>query len=77
MGLCPQAEVPIIIRVAAVRAIVTVRFDGHRQLGAGLGGGGRDGSVAGMISSTKPPCAGYRFPGEVISQAVWLYFRFP
>ena len=21
--------------------------------------------------------AGYRFPAEVISQAVWLYFRFP
>src|ERR671910_2599382 len=24
-----------------------------------------------------PPYAGYRFPAEVISQAVWLYFRFP
>src|SRR4028118_1002365 len=23
------------------------------------------------------PYAGYRFPAEVISQAVWLYFRFP
>ena len=23
------------------------------------------------------PYAGYRFPGEVISHAVWLYFRFP
>jgi transposase-like protein len=22
-------------------------------------------------------CAGYRFPPEVISYAVWLYFRFP
>ncbi len=30
----------------------------------------------------SPPAAkssyvGYRFPAEVISQAVWLYFRFP
>ena len=29
-------------------------------------------SVAGSISH-----AGYRFPPEVISYAVWLYFRFP
>ena len=30
---------------------------------------------------TTPPCipsyAGYRFPAEVISYTVWLYFRFP
>src|SRR3954471_18549492 len=50
---------------------------GHRQLGAGLGGEGRDGSVAGMTPTAKSPYAGYRFPGEVISHAVWLYFRFP
>src|SRR6476619_4100321 len=25
----------------------------------------------------KSPYAGHRFPPEVISQAVWLYFRFP
>ena len=31
-----------------------------------------------MCSPTaKSPYAGYRFPAEVISQAVWLYFRFP
>src|SRR4051812_20540170 len=30
-----------------------------------------------MTPATKSPYAGYRFPGEVISQAVWLYFRFP
>jgi len=30
-----------------------------------------------MTSTTKSPCAGYRFPAEVISHAVWLYFRFP
>src|ERR687893_2457896 len=27
--------------------------------------------------SAKSPYAGYRFPPEVISHAVWLYFRFP
>jgi hypothetical protein len=33
--------------------------------------------VAGMTSAAKSPYAGYRFPGEIISHAVWLYFRFP
>ncbi len=27
--------------------------------------------------AAKSPYAGYRFPAEVISQAVWQYFRFP
>src|SRR5215213_4443964 len=27
--------------------------------------------------AAKSPYAGYRFPVEVISHAVWLYFRFP
>src|SRR3712207_32940 len=27
--------------------------------------------------TAKSPFAGYRFPAEVISHAVWLYFRFP
>src|SRR5215207_1543250 len=53
----------------------------HRQLGAGLGGAGRDGSVAGMTPAAKSLYGGSRFPGEVISHAVWLYvwlyFRFP
>jgi putative transposase len=30
-----------------------------------------------MTSAAQSPYAGYRFPGKVISQAVWLYFRFP
>ena len=30
-----------------------------------------------MTPATKSPYAGYRFPGEVISHAVWLYFLFP
>jgi len=30
-----------------------------------------------MTCTAKSPYAGYRFPAEVISHAVWLYFRFP
>lgn len=30
-----------------------------------------------MSPPTKPSYAGYRFPPEVISHAIWLYFRFP
>src|SRR4051795_12917760 len=30
-----------------------------------------------MTPTAKSPYTGYRFPGEVISHAVWLYFRFP
>ena len=31
-----------------------------------------------MMRRCRPnPSASYRFPGEVIRHAVWLYFRFP
>jgi putative transposase len=30
-----------------------------------------------MTPPTKPSYAGHRFPPEVITHAVWLYFRFP
>ena len=30
-----------------------------------------------MTTSAIPSYAGYRFPAEVISHAVWLHFRFP
>jgi putative transposase len=30
-----------------------------------------------MTAPAPPSCAGHRFPAEVISHAVWLYFRFP
>ncbi len=30
-----------------------------------------------MTTAACSPYAGYRFPAEVISHAVWLYFRFP
>jgi len=29
-----------------------------------------------MTTSACPNYAGYRFPAEIISHAVWLYFRF-
>jgi transposase-like protein len=30
-----------------------------------------------MKTSARARYAGYRFPSEIISHAVWLYFRFP
>ena len=30
-----------------------------------------------MTTTDRPNYAGYRFPPEIISHAVWLYFRFP
>ena len=30
-----------------------------------------------MTASAPPSYAGHRFPAEIISHAVWLYFRFP
>jgi hypothetical protein len=30
-----------------------------------------------MMSSTKPLYSGHRFPPELISYTMWLYFRFP
>jgi transposase-like protein len=30
-----------------------------------------------MTTSARARYAGYRFPTEIISHAVWLYFRFP
>ena len=30
-----------------------------------------------MTTAGRARYAGYRFPAEIISHAVWLYFRFP
>jgi putative transposase len=30
-----------------------------------------------VTAPARPSFAGYRFPAEIIGQAVWLYFRFP
>ena len=45
--------------------------------GDGLRAGGGAGYRAGMTPAARSPYAGHRFPPEVISHAVWLYFRFP
>ena len=51
---------------------------GHRQLRARLVACRREGGYwLGMRPPTKLPYAGYRFPPEVISHTIWLYFRFP
>jgi len=35
------------------------------------------GYLGAMVTTSKSIDRGYRFPAEVIEQAVWLYFRFP
>jgi putative transposase len=41
-------------------------------------GGGRSGQVSVSDDAPRDPIyAGYRYPAELISYAVWLYFRFP
>jgi transposase-like protein len=35
------------------------------------------GYLGAMVTTSKCIYRGYRFPAEVIEQAVWLYFRFP
>ena len=30
-----------------------------------------------MMTPARAPYTGYRFPCEIVSHAVWLYFRFP
>lgn len=35
------------------------------------------GYLGAMVTTSKSIYRGYRFPAEVIQQAVWLYFRFP
>ena len=53
-------------------------FKGHRQLGerrVAMAGG--SGYPARMTMLAPNRYAGHRFPPEIISHAVWLYFRFP
>src|SRR5207244_1227570 len=53
---------------------VTVRLlVGHRQVG---GWPEWDGAVPAPVPSELPSYRGYRYPIEIISHAVWLYFRF-
>jgi putative transposase len=31
----------------------------------------------GLVGTEKPSYKGFRFPAEIISHCVWLYYRFP
>jgi putative transposase len=58
--------------------VLTAFTDGHRQVGGRWVARRRGaGYRAGMPPAARSPYAGHRFPPEVISHAVWLYFRFP
>src|SRR3954452_20504606 len=74
----PPQPRPDPVQLDAITPNTPAKAGGHRQLGAGLGGAGWNGEGGGMTSAAQSPYAGgYRFPAEVISHAVWLYFRFP
>ena len=45
--------------------------------GLQLGRAGAVGYLRWMTTPRNPLYAGYRYPTELISYAVWLYFRFP
>jgi transposase-like protein len=45
--------------------------------GLSLGGGSEVGYPRPMTTHRDPLYSGYRYPAELISYAVWLYFRFP
>src|SRR5690348_4552053 len=51
---------------------------GHRQVEGGWGDGSRVIRYRSWMTTPRDPIyAGYRYPAELISYAVWLYFRFP
>jgi putative transposase len=50
----------------------TIKLSGLR-----LGGGEVVRYLSRMMALGGPLYAGYRYPAELISYAVWLYFRFP
>src|SRR6185369_8247875 len=50
----------------------------HRQVEGGWGDGSRVIRYRSWMTTPRDPLyAGYRYPAELISYAVWLYFRFP
>ncbi len=55
-----------------MRATGTVNLSAFR-----LGGAGTARYLSSMTTLRDPLYAGYRYPAELISYAVWLYFRFP
>jgi hypothetical protein len=57
--------------------------EGAVNLGGGLATGMIGGSSAwraegaGLVGTGAPSYKGFRFPAEIISHCVWLYYRFP
>src|SRR3954466_11807224 len=50
----------------------------HRQVEGGWGDGSRVIRYRSWMTTPRDPIyAGYRYPAELTSYAVWLYFRFP
>jgi hypothetical protein len=54
-----------------------IRIGTVKLSAVGLGEAGVVGYLARMTTHRDPLFAGYRYPAELISYAVWLYFRFP
>src|SRR6478609_1662566 len=61
-----------------LRVVQRYRPAGTVKLGGlSLGGGSEVGYPRPMTTPRDPLYSGYRYPAELISYAVWLYFRFP
>ena len=76
LSLFPEDRVEGLLADASIVAVKLSEW--HRQLSGLPLAVAHPGEVVG--SMPKPTCtryAGYRFPCEIISHAVWLYFRFP
>jgi putative transposase len=64
-------------------ACTMFHWEGIVNLGSGLVTGMIGGSSgwwvegAGLVGTGAPSYRGFRYPVEIISQGVWLYYRFP
>jgi hypothetical protein len=67
------------LRVAAIRVerVVEPSAGTVKLLAVGLAVAEWAGQPSGMTTPTRSRYAGHRFPAEIISHAIWLYFRFP
>jgi hypothetical protein len=71
-----KEELLIVLGTSSSEAAMPTR---HRQVegASGLAWPGVVRYLTGMTTPRDPHYAGYRHPAELISYAVWLYFRFP
>jgi hypothetical protein len=66
------SSTPIRPRSNSVAPAATIKFSGLRF------GGGKVVRYRSRMTTLRPPLyADYRYPAELISYAVWLYFQFP